>query len=71
MYGLDRVTTQRRSEELLDFMQLADRPKTMVADYSHGNAEEACSRRRCDSRTAHSVFSMNLSRVWMLSRQAR
>jgi len=36
MYGLDRLTTQRRSEELLDFMQLADRPKTMIADYSHG-----------------------------------
>jgi len=35
MYGLDRATTQRRSEELLDFMQLADRPKTMIADYSH------------------------------------
>src|SRR6202048_1605926 len=36
MYGLDRTTTQRRSEELLEFMQLADRPKTMIADYSHG-----------------------------------
>jgi len=36
MYGLDRVTTQRRAEELLDFMQLADRPKTLIADYSHG-----------------------------------
>jgi ABC-2 type transport system ATP-binding protein len=36
MYGLERVTTQRRSDELLDFMQLADRPKTMIADYSHG-----------------------------------
>src|SRR5271163_1350052 len=36
MYGLDRTTTQRRSEELLEFMQLADRPKTVVADYSHG-----------------------------------
>src|SRR3982074_3960750 len=36
MYGLDRATTQRRSEELLDFMQLPDRPKTMIADYSHG-----------------------------------
>ncbi len=36
MYGLDRATTQRRSEELLDFMQLADRQKTMIADYSHG-----------------------------------
>src|SRR5260370_12929548 len=36
MYGLDSATTLRRSEELLDFMQLADRPKTMIADYSHG-----------------------------------
>ena len=36
MYGLDRATTKRRSEELLEFMQLADRPKTMIADYSHG-----------------------------------
>src|SRR5216684_328139 len=36
MYGLDRQTTKRRSEELLDFMQLTDRPQTMVADYSHG-----------------------------------
>ena len=36
MYGLDRATTERRSEELLDFMQLADRPRTMIADYSHG-----------------------------------
>src|SRR5579864_9271040 len=36
MYGLDRPTTQRRSQELLEFMQLADRPKTMIADYSHG-----------------------------------
>jgi len=36
MYGLDKATTKQRSEELLDFMQLADRPKTMIADYSHG-----------------------------------
>src|SRR6266850_1902479 len=36
MYGLDRAKTQRRSAELLEFMQLADRPKTMIADYSHG-----------------------------------
>jgi ABC-2 type transport system ATP-binding protein len=36
MYGLDRPTTQRRSDELLEFMQLADRPKTLIADYSHG-----------------------------------
>jgi ABC-2 type transport system ATP-binding protein len=36
MYGLDKPTTKQRSEELLDFMQLADRPKAMIADYSHG-----------------------------------
>ncbi len=36
MYGLDRATTGKRSEELLEFMQLADREKTMIADYSHG-----------------------------------
>jgi ABC-2 type transport system ATP-binding protein len=36
MYGLDQKTTEQRAEELLDFMQLADRPKTMIADYSHG-----------------------------------
>jgi len=36
MYGLDRSTAVQRTAELLDFMQLADRPKTLVADYSHG-----------------------------------
>lgn len=36
MYGLDRPTTEKRTEELLEFMQLADREKTMIADYSHG-----------------------------------
>jgi ABC-2 type transport system ATP-binding protein len=36
MYGLDRATTRSRSEELLDFMQLADQPKKLIADYSHG-----------------------------------
>ena len=36
MYGLDRTTTRQRAAELLEFMQLADRPKTMIADYSHG-----------------------------------
>ena len=35
MYGLDRNTTRQRAEELLEFMQLADRPKTLIADYSH------------------------------------
>ena len=36
MYGLDGATTQKRTAELLDFMQLADREKTLIADYSHG-----------------------------------
>jgi ABC-2 type transport system ATP-binding protein len=36
MYGLDRATTEKRVDELLDFMQLTDREKTLVADYSHG-----------------------------------
>lgn len=36
MYGLDRSTTEKRAEELLEFMQLADREKTLIADYSHG-----------------------------------
>lgn len=36
MYGLAKEITYKRSEELLEFMQLADRPKAMIADYSHG-----------------------------------
>ena len=36
MYGLDKPTTEKRAEELLEFMQLADREKTSIADYSHG-----------------------------------
>jgi ABC-2 type transport system ATP-binding protein len=36
MYGLDRATTEKRADELLEFMQLADREKTQIADYSHG-----------------------------------
>lgn len=36
MYGLDRQTTRQRTGELLEFMRLADRPKTLIADYSHG-----------------------------------
>jgi ABC-2 type transport system ATP-binding protein len=36
MYGLDRATAAKRSRELLDFMQLADQPKALVTDYSHG-----------------------------------
>jgi ABC-2 type transport system ATP-binding protein len=36
MYGLDRSTTAERTAELLEFMQLADRPKTLITDYSQG-----------------------------------
>jgi ABC-2 type transport system ATP-binding protein len=36
MYGLDRITAAQRTVELLDFMQLADQPKKLVTDYSHG-----------------------------------
>ena len=36
MYGLDRATTEKRTGELLEFMQLADREKSLIADYSHG-----------------------------------
>jgi ABC-2 type transport system ATP-binding protein len=36
MYGLDRQTAAQRASELLDFMQLADQPQTLVTDYSHG-----------------------------------
>jgi ABC-2 type transport system ATP-binding protein len=36
MYGLDREVAAKRTVELLDFMQLADQPKKMVTDYSHG-----------------------------------
>ena len=36
LYGLDKGTTKMRADELLEFMQLADREKTLIADYSHG-----------------------------------
>jgi len=36
MYGLDRKTAGQRAQELLEFIELADRPKTLVGDYSHG-----------------------------------
>src|SRR5436305_1561589 len=36
MYGLDRETAAKRAGELLDFMQLADQPRKLVTDYSHG-----------------------------------
>ena len=36
MYGLDRATTLKRAEELLEFMSLANEPKKLITDFSHG-----------------------------------
>jgi ABC-2 type transport system ATP-binding protein len=36
MYGLDRHTTSRRTDELLDFMQLSNETRKLVTDFSHG-----------------------------------
>jgi ABC-2 type transport system ATP-binding protein len=36
MYGLDRETTRQRTQELLEFMQLANETKKLVTDFSHG-----------------------------------
>ena len=36
MYGLTREIAAQRAAELLEFMQLANEPKKLVADYSHG-----------------------------------
>jgi ABC-2 type transport system ATP-binding protein len=36
MYSLDRATARERTAELLAFMQLDDRPKMLIADYSQG-----------------------------------
>ncbi|MGH9528860.1 MAG: ABC transporter ATP-binding protein [Terriglobales bacterium] len=36
MYGVDRQTASSRAADLLDFMELANQPKKLVADYSHG-----------------------------------
>src|SRR5579871_2688440 len=36
MYGLDRETTDQRTGELLDFMQLSNETRKLVTDFSHG-----------------------------------
>ena len=36
MYGLDRKTTLQRTQELLEFMQLAGEDRKLIADFSHG-----------------------------------
>jgi len=36
MYGLDSATANQRTEELLEFMQLANENRKMVTDFSHG-----------------------------------
>jgi ABC-2 type transport system ATP-binding protein len=40
MYGLDQATTAQRASELLDFMSLANEPKKLIADYSHGMSKK-------------------------------
>ena len=36
MYGLDKATTNQRTDELLEFMQLANESRKLVTDFSHG-----------------------------------
>src|SRR5438552_7260628 len=36
MYGLERETAAQRTAERLEFMELSEQPKKLVADYSHG-----------------------------------
>jgi ABC-2 type transport system ATP-binding protein len=36
MYGLDQATTEQRTDELLEFMNLAGEDKKLVTDFSHG-----------------------------------
>jgi len=36
MYGLDGATVNQRTEELLEFMQLAGERRKMITDFSHG-----------------------------------
>ena len=35
-YGLERETVNRRTEELLEFMQLANERRKLITDFSHG-----------------------------------
>src|SRR5205085_10220188 len=36
MYGLDGATTAARTQELLEFMSLANETKKLITDFSHG-----------------------------------
>jgi len=36
MYGIDRDTVNQRTEELLEFMQLANERRKLITDFSHG-----------------------------------
>ncbi len=36
VHGIDHGTAARRTAELLELMELADRPNTLVTDFSHG-----------------------------------
>ena len=62
MYGLDRETANRRTAELLDFMNLASEPRKLITDFSHGMQKKACARRRCHPWTEGVVSRRTLRR---------
>ena len=68
MYGLDRETTNQRTEELLDFMQLANETRKLVTDFSHGMQKKLAWPRRSFT-GPRCCFSMSLSRAWMRLRR--
>lgn len=40
MYGLDKPTVAQRGDELLEFMGLANEPRKLIADFSHGMSKK-------------------------------
>ena len=69
MYGLDKATTLERTQELLEFMNLASEPKKLITDFSHGMQKKLA----LAAAVIHGpkiLFWMSLSRAWMLSPQA-
>ena len=69
MYGLDRETTNRRTEELLDFMQLANESRKLVTDFSHGMQKKLAWPQRSFT-GPRCCFSMSRSRAWTRLRPA-
>ena len=63
MYGLDRETTNQRTEELLEFMQLADESRKLVTDFSHG-MQRKLAMAAAVIHGPRCCFSMSRSRAW-------